>query len=120
VYLRGLAAPEQRVEMVLARAARYREAGADGLFVPGVTEAAQIGAIASGTPLPLNVMLRPALPALDALEALGVRRLSAGADLPEAVFAYVGELARGFLHDGRAVAGARMDYGAINALFGER
>src|SRR5204862_3302725 len=36
IYLRGLAPAERRIEETLARAARYRAAGADGLFVPGV------------------------------------------------------------------------------------
>ena len=49
VYLRALAPPDARVAMVLERAARYREAGADGLFVPGVTQADAIGQIASST-----------------------------------------------------------------------
>ena len=70
--------------------------------MPGVTEAGAIGEIASGVGLPLNVMLRPGLPALEELEALGVRRLSAGADLAEAVFAHAGALAGAFLRDGRA------------------
>ena len=117
VYLRGLAPPEQRVEAVLARAARYAEAGADGLFVPGLVDAEEIRAIAAGTPLPLNVMLRPALPPLEKLEALGVRRLSAGSDLAEAAFGQLAELAAGFLQSGRAGGGTRMQYGAINALF---
>lgn len=120
VYLRGLAPPERRVEAVLERAALYRDAGADGLFVPGLTEAVAIRAIASGTPLPLNVMLRPALPPLTELEALGVRRLSAGSDLAEAVFAHVGALAGAFLRDGRAGEAPRASYGEINALFGVR
>lgn len=117
VYLRGLAAPEQRVEATLQRAAHYREAGADGLFVPGLTDADAIRAIAAGAGLPLNVMLRPQLPPLPELEALGVRRLSAGSDLAEAAYAQVRTLAGGFLHDGRAGDAPRMDYGAINALF---
>ena len=120
VYLRALAPPDARVAMVLERAARYREAGADGLFVPGVTQADAIGQIASSAGLPLNVMLRPDLPALAELETLGVRRLSAGSDLAEAVFAHVGALAGAFLQDGRTVPGERMAYGAINALFAER
>jgi 2-methylisocitrate lyase-like PEP mutase family enzyme len=102
---------------VLERATLYRDAGADGLFVPGLTDADAIRAIASGTPLPLNVMLRPSLPPLDELEALGVRRLSAGSDLAEAVFAHVGALAGAFLRDGRAAEAPRSNYGQINALF---
>jgi 2-methylisocitrate lyase-like PEP mutase family enzyme len=117
VYLRGLAQAERRVDAVLERATLYRDAGADGLFVPGLTDADAIRAIASGTPLPLNVMLRPSLPPLDELEALGVRRLSAGSDLAEAVFAHVGALAGAFLRDGRAAEAPRSNYGQINALF---
>jgi len=120
VYLRALAPMDARVAMVLDRAARYREAGADGLFVPGLTEAGAIGEIASGAGLPLNVMLRPGLPALEELDVLGVRRLSAGSDIAEAVFAHVGALAGAFLRDGHAAPGDRMQYGAINALFAER
>lgn len=117
VYLRGLAPPGQRVQATLERAALYRDAGADGLFVPGVVEAAQIRDIAAGAGLPLNVMLRPQLPALDELQSLGVRRLSAGSDLAEAGFAHLSQLASAFLRDGRAASGPRMAYGEINGLF---
>ena len=119
VYLRGLAPPEERVAMVLERAALYREAGADGLFVPGLTDAGAIRDVAAGAGLPLNVMLRPGLPTLEELEALGVRRLSAGSDLAQAAFAHVGALAGAFLQDGHAAPGERMAYGEVNALFGE-
>ena len=120
VFLRGLAPPERRVEAVLERATRYREAGADGLFVPGVTQAAAIGDIAAGAGLPLNVMLRPELPALAELETLGVRRLSAGSHIAEAVFAHIALHARAFLQDGDAAPGECMAYGDINALFSDR
>jgi 2-methylisocitrate lyase-like PEP mutase family enzyme len=79
VYLRSLVPPERRVEETLARAARYRDAGASGLFVPAVIEPDEIRAIASGAGLPLNVLGRPDLPPAAKLAALGVRRLSAGA-----------------------------------------
>ncbi len=117
VYLRGLAPPEQRVHATLQRAAQYRAAGADGLFVPGLVDAAQIRDVAAGAGLPLNIMLRPTLPALDELESLGVRRLSAGSDLAEAGFAHLRELAGTFLHDGLAAPGLRMPYPEVNALF---
>ena len=62
----------------IARGRRYAEHGADGLFVPGVTREADIAAIASAVPLPLNVMCMPALPSFERLAALGVRRISMG------------------------------------------
>lgn len=120
VYLRGLAPAGQRVEAVLARAAQYRQAGADGLFVPGLTEADEIRAVAEGVDLPLNVMLRPGLPTLAKLESLGVRRLSAGSALSEAVFAHVRQQATEFLGEDPGISAERMGYGDINGLFQAR
>lgn len=115
VYLRGLASEERRVEETLARAQRYREAGADGLFVPGLCELGQIRDIVAGAGLPLNVMAVAALPAASGLEALGVRRLSAGAAIAISVLAQVARLAGGFLQDSQP--SGEIGYDAINALF---
>jgi 2-methylisocitrate lyase-like PEP mutase family enzyme len=68
VYLRGLGPAEGRVAETLSRAARYRTAGADGLFVPGLMDPEEIRAVAAGTPLPLNVMASPGLPSCSAWE----------------------------------------------------
>jgi 2-methylisocitrate lyase-like PEP mutase family enzyme len=120
VYLRGLAADDARVEATLARAARYREAGADGLFVPGLVDAAAIRAIAAGSGLPLNVMLRPQLQDLAALEALGVRRISTGSALAESMYGRLAAQVGSFLRDDRTALPdpQAMGYGAINGLFG--
>jgi 2-methylisocitrate lyase-like PEP mutase family enzyme len=40
VFLHGIGAPEDRVDESIQRGQRYRAAGADGLFVPGITEPA--------------------------------------------------------------------------------
>jgi 2-methylisocitrate lyase-like PEP mutase family enzyme len=102
VYLRALVPPAERVRETLARAARYRDAGADGLFVPGVVDPAEIRAIADGAGLPLNVLTRAGLPAGDELRALGVRRLSAGSGLAQWQWGHLTALARQFLADGRS------------------
>ncbi|MGK9234236.1 isocitrate lyase/phosphoenolpyruvate mutase family protein [Inquilinus limosus] len=122
VYLRGLAPEGGRVAEALARAERYRAAGADGLFVPGVTKPEEIRAIAAGTPLPLNVMARPGLPGAAELSALGVRRLSAGAAIAQAVLARTAALAKPFLQDGVSdpVVAEAMPYPEINALMAGR
>lgn len=118
VYLRGLVPGTRRVEETLARAERYRGAGADGLFVPGVTDASEIQAIASATPLPLNVLARPGLPSTSELEALGVRRLSAGSNIAEAVFANAAVRAASFLRAGATepLPEGALRYADINAL----
>lgn len=119
VYLRGLAPEGGRVGEVLTRAARYREAGASGIFVPGATDGGEIRAIAAGTDLPLNVMARPTLPPAAELAKLGVRRLSAGSAISQAAWGRAADLARAFLADGRSdpLGESAMDYPAINALF---
>jgi 2-methylisocitrate lyase-like PEP mutase family enzyme len=119
VYLRGLAPEDARVDETLARAARYREAGADGLFVPGLTDAKAIRTLASRCGLPLNVMLRPQLQDLAALEALGVRRISTGSALAESMYGRLGAQVAGFLrHERTSLPDPQaMGYGAINGLF---
>jgi 2-methylisocitrate lyase-like PEP mutase family enzyme len=62
VHLRGLAPGPQRVAEVLSRAAVYREAGADGLFVPGAVDRESLRALAAGAGMPLNVMVRTEVP----------------------------------------------------------
>ncbi|MCP3103787.1 isocitrate lyase/phosphoenolpyruvate mutase family protein [Myxococcus sp. K15C18031901] len=122
VYLQKLVPEERRLEETLARAERYRAAGADGLFVPGLTAANDIRTLAASVGLPLNLMADPALPALEELQALGVRRLSAGATLAKAIFGRVAALATGFLRDGSAaplVPGA-MPYPTLNTLMKAR
>lgn len=103
VWLKNLA-PGRAVDEVLLRARDYAAAGADGLFAAGVTDAADIAALVAGQPLPLNVMARPALPSLDALQRLGVRRLSAGSAIAEAAWGRAQRAAEGFLAAGGGAA----------------
>ena len=117
LWLRGIGPVEGRMEEAARRAALYRAAGADGLFMPGVTEPGTIRALI-GLGMPLNLLARPVLPEATALEALGVRRLSAGSNLSAAAYATADRLTRGFLADGASgpQTAEAMDYGALNAL----
>lgn len=122
VYLRGLAPPRARVGETLARAGRYRASGADGLFVPGLSEQSEIALVASGAQLPLNVLARAGLPAANELQRSGVRRLSAGSDIAESAYARTAALATAFLRDGLSepLIAEAMPYSDINALFADR
>ena len=60
----------------LERAKAYVDAGADGIFVPGVKEEREIAALAEAIPLPLNVLLGAI--AVPRLAELGVARISTG------------------------------------------
>ncbi|HEX3829074.1 MAG TPA: isocitrate lyase/phosphoenolpyruvate mutase family protein [Sporichthyaceae bacterium] len=119
VYLRGLAPEGVRVSEVLARAKLYRDAGADGLFVPGIWQPEEIGEVAAAAGLPLNVMYLPGLPALAELGALGVRRLSAGTAIAQGIWGAARVAAEAFLDSGTLPAGPAMDYGEIQQLLSQ-
>lgn len=120
VFLRGIGPADRRVEESIARGERYRAAGADGLFVPGVTEAADIKAIVGAVALPLNVMARPGLADAETLKSLGVRRLSAGPGLALGAFSQVAALASAFLQSGTYDSASEhakaLSYPEINGL----
>ena len=119
VYLRGLAGEGDAVAEVARRAERYRAAGCDGLFVPGLTDGSAIEAIATSIhPLPLNIMLMPGLPSKEELHARGVQRLSAGSAIAQAALGRVGRVTEELLA-GRAeqMFVDAADYGEINRLF---
>lgn len=65
----------------VSRAHRYVTAGADGVFVPGVTDADHVRALVKDIPAPLNVLYVPGQLALGRLGELGVRRVSTGSYL---------------------------------------
>ncbi|WP_283937652.1 isocitrate lyase/PEP mutase family protein [Sphingomonas hankyongi] len=66
------------VEEALRRAKAFAEAGADGLFVPFVTDLELIRQLARQSPLPLNVMRVSTTPSIADLSAAGVARISHG------------------------------------------
>jgi 2-methylisocitrate lyase-like PEP mutase family enzyme len=74
--------PEQHddamVVEVIERARAYAEAGADGLFAPGLADIALIARLAKESPLPLNIMVGDATPPVRALAEHGVARVSHG------------------------------------------
>jgi 2-methylisocitrate lyase-like PEP mutase family enzyme len=72
VFIQKLPSP---TETIIERAKLYHEAGADGLFVPGVNDADVIKRIVSSTSLPVNIVSTPAI-SVKALEDCGVKRIS--------------------------------------------
>jgi 2-methylisocitrate lyase-like PEP mutase family enzyme len=119
VYLRELVPAPQRLEETLRRATLYREAGADGLFVPLAASPEDIRALVA-QPLPLNLMAIPGLPAAAELQALGVRRLSAGIAVWTAALGEAMRLGKDFVERGDSSAlfsDTNLKGGWVNGLF---
>ncbi|MFH8926938.1 isocitrate lyase/phosphoenolpyruvate mutase family protein [Streptomyces pristinaespiralis] len=99
-YLFGLGDPDTRLAETLDRARRYVDAGADGIFVPGVTDTATIAALAKDISVPLNVMAGPGAPKVVELGDLGVARVSLGSGVAQAAYAAARRAARELLDSG--------------------
>jgi methylisocitrate lyase len=69
---------EAMVVEVIERAHAYAEAGADGLFVPGLADITLIARLVEASPLPLNIMVGDATPPVRTLAEHGVARVSHG------------------------------------------
>lgn len=67
---------EARLDEALERARAYAGAGADGLFLPGLSDERLIGLACERSPLPVNVMVWKGTPPLRRLAELGVARIS--------------------------------------------
>ncbi|GAA1892689.1 isocitrate lyase/PEP mutase family protein [Asanoa iriomotensis] len=94
-YLREIGDPATRLAETLDRAAAYVEAGADGIFVPGVTDEETIAALPKD--VPLNVMIGTGSPSVQELADLGVARVSVGPAITLAAFAAIEKAARDIL-----------------------
>jgi 2-methylisocitrate lyase-like PEP mutase family enzyme len=118
VFLYGVGAAEPRPDDVLARCRAYAEAGADGLFVPGLLDLAVITELAKASPLPVNVMAGPGAPAVAELAAAGARRVTVGTAITQAAYTLAKRAATELLTTGSyaALEGA-LDFGALNGLF---
>jgi 2-methylisocitrate lyase-like PEP mutase family enzyme len=121
VFLFGIGEPEGRLDDVLARAAAYAEAGADGLFVPGLLDLDTLTTLSGKVSLPINVMVGPGAPDLAALRSAGVRRVSLGQAISQAAYSLARRAAVEALTTGTYDAIADVDpFPDINGAFPSR
>ncbi len=112
-FLFGLGGLDETVD----RAARYLDAGADGIFVPGVTDPATIAALVERIAAPVNVMTGPGAPSITELAGLGVARISLGSSVAQAAYAVAERAAREAFDAGTyAALDGGADYGRLNRL----
>ena len=113
-FLRGFGGLEETLE----RAAAYLAAGADGIFVPGVTDPEIVAELVKRIAGPVNVMAGPGAPPIGELAKLGVARVSLGSSVAEAAYSLVRRVAEAALRTGDYAELAGADgYGDLNALF---
>ncbi|WP_200960872.1 isocitrate lyase/PEP mutase family protein [Noviherbaspirillum sp. Root189] len=77
-FLLKFGSPYECLDEAVRRAEMYADAGADGIFVPGLTDLALIEKLVQITPLPVNIMVTQGIPEISDLARVGVRRVSLG------------------------------------------
>jgi 2-methylisocitrate lyase-like PEP mutase family enzyme len=118
VYLFRVGEESGRLDDVINRARVYADAGASGIFVPGLLDLDALRTLASAVEIPVNVMAGPGAPSVELLAEAGVRRVSAGTALAQSAYARAQRAAREMLEHGTYTAlEEAIDYGAINGAF---
>ncbi|OMI33658.1 isocitrate lyase/PEP mutase family protein [Streptomyces sparsogenes] len=105
----------QEEEETASRLAVYEQAGADGVFVPGLSDPEGIAALTATLAVPLNILYTPAGPTLAELAALGVRRVSLGSLLYRAALTAAVNCATA-IRDGRSADLAALSYAEVQTL----
>ncbi|WP_276501322.1 isocitrate lyase/PEP mutase family protein [Terrimonas pollutisoli] len=78
----------------------YESTGADGIFLPCISNEDDIAKAVDNTKLPVNVMCIPGLPGFDKLNKLGVKRVSMGPFLFNSVYKKAAELSQKIVEAG--------------------
>lgn len=93
VYLLRLGPPEKRYDEAVRRLLAYRDAGAECVFVPGLSDPETIRRIVQDVKCPVNILAGPGSPTIPELEKLGVARVSLGSSPMRATLGLVRRMA---------------------------
>jgi 2-methylisocitrate lyase-like PEP mutase family enzyme len=100
VFLSQVGPAGERLHHTIRRANAYRDAGADCIFVPGVTDVATLIDLVRGISVPLNVLATAGCPSAGELERIGVARLSVGSGIMRATLALARDAVNELLEKG--------------------
>lgn len=119
VYLAKIGDPAKRYDETVRRLVAFRDAGADCVFVPGLTDADTIGRIVGDVRCPVNILAGPGAPSAPELEKLGVARVSVGSGAMRATLGLVQRIAAELKSAG-TYAGLEggMAYADVNRMLG--
>ncbi len=100
------------IDDTIDRLVAYRDAGADVVYAPGLTDLGEIHRVVQATRAAVNVLAMAGGPAVGELGAVGVRRVSTGGALTFVAYGAMAEAAR-------ELAGAGTSTYAARALSGD-
>ena len=120
VFIGAVGDPATRLDRAIERGRAFLAAGADCVFVPGVTDPRQIAALVEGIGGPVNILYVPGSPTLAELAALGVARVSVGSGPYRAALALTDRIATAAYESGdlTEMTRAQTSFGDAQQLMG--
>ncbi len=122
IYLMPIGEEATRLERTVERLRAYRDAGADCVFAPGVSNRDTIAKLVKAVAAPLNILMTPQCPSLPELEKMGVARVSAGSAVMRAALRVVRRIGKEMLESRSCetlFAGA-IPYADLNGMMGRQ
>ncbi len=116
----GTLPQDRQFAEAVKRGNAYRAAGADCVFVPFVGDSATIERLVKAIDAPVNILGAPDAPPLQALEAMGVRRVTFGSAPMRATLGLVRRMAREWKDKGTygTLAAYGIPFKELQQLFG--
>lgn len=122
IYLMPIGPEGTRFARTVERLRAYRDAGADCLFAPGVSDREIIVKLVKALDAPLNILASEGGPPLAELEALGVARVSAGSSAMRAAMGAFQRVAKDWLARGSydSLTQVTIPYAELNQMMARR
>jgi 2-methylisocitrate lyase-like PEP mutase family enzyme len=122
IYLMPIGEAATRFERTVERLRAYHRAGADCLFVPGLSDRETIAKLVGALKAPLNILIIPACPSLSELEKMGVARASAGSAVMRATLGLVQRIGKEMLQSAscKTLFDGAIPYADINRMMGRK
>lgn len=117
-FLMEVGPESERMQAAIERGRLYREAGADCIFVPGITQLDAIAHLVREIGAPINVLTSPAAPSVAEMASAGVARLSYGSSTFLSTLTAFRDIVKQIREHGTFAAPADpVTYTQANALF---
>jgi 2-methylisocitrate lyase-like PEP mutase family enzyme len=119
VFLAEIGEPSTRFERACERLQAYIGAGADCVFLPGLSDENTIRRVVETLKFPLNILAGGNLPTIPRLHELGVARVSVGSGIMRATLGLTRRIAQELKQSGTytAMLAGTMPFAEANALF---
>jgi len=121
LFLRADGDAATRFERTCERLRAYIGAGADCVFVPGVSDESTIGRLVDALRFPLNVLAVPGTPPISRLKELGVARVSVGSGIARSAMGHTRRVAQELRKQGtyNAMLEGAIPFAEANSLFSQ-